>query len=139
MKKIKIEDLMENGHRLMNQVVIDTVSVLKEAYFVIKIDDLLKERNLTQKDLAQMTGMRVGTISDLVNGKGISLNKLQLFAIMAALRVTSLNDIYEVELPEELENAFNTERMEWTSEKEMPINIKDMYKSHVLKTTGLTE
>ena len=137
MKKMKVQDLLESGHSLMNNVVMNTAGLLGEAYFAIKIDDLLKERGITQKDLAQMTGMRVGTISDLVNGKGISINKVQLFAIMAALRVKRIEDLYEMKFPEDLEKTFDEEQSEWKSTKEMPIAVKEMYKENVLKSSGL--
>lgn len=100
MKKIEVDTLIEGGHSMMNDVVMDTARELSGAHFVVKIDELLKERGITQKQLAQMTGMRVGTISDIVNGKGSSINKAQLFSLMAALKVTRMSDIYEVVLPE---------------------------------------
>lgn len=139
MKKIKISELMQNGHSLMNDVVMDTAGILKDAYFVVKIDDLLKERNITQKDLAQMTGMRVGTVSELVNGKGISLNKVQLFAVMVALRVTDISEIYEIRLPDDLDKQFQSESNEWKADKEMPVVVKEMYKDNVLKASGLKD
>jgi DNA-binding Xre family transcriptional regulator len=137
MKKIKVSELLEHGHSLMNEVVMETAGILKDAYFVVKIDDLLAERKLTQKDLAQMTGMRVGTISELVNGKGISLNKVQIFAVMVALRVTNVSDIYEVRLPDDLAKQFEAEDREWKADKEMPITVKEMYRENVLKASGL--
>jgi DNA-binding Xre family transcriptional regulator len=137
MKKIRISDLLEHGHSLMNDVVMETAGILKDAYFVIKVDDLLHERGITQKDLAQMTGMRVGTISELVNGKGISINKVQLFAIMVALRVTKLSDIYEIRLPDDQEQQFSSERQEWLNDGDMPITVKEMYRDNVLKASGL--
>lgn len=137
MKKMKVQELLQSGHSLMNNIVMDTAGLLGEAYFTIKIDDLLKERGITQKDLAQMTGMRVGTISELVNGKGISINKVQLFALMAALRVKSIDDLYEIQFPEDLEMTFESEQAEWKSTKEMPEAVKEMYKKNVLKSSGL--
>ncbi|MFJ5770778.1 helix-turn-helix domain-containing protein [Psychrobacillus sp. NPDC093180] len=137
MKKMKVQELLQSGHSLMNNIVMDTAGLLGEAYFTIKIDDLLKERGITQKDLAQMTGMRVGTISELVNGKGISINKVQLFALMAALRVKSIDDLYEMQFPEDLEMTFEKEQAEWKSTKEMPVAVKEMYKNNVLKSSGL--
>lgn len=84
-----------------------------------------------------MTGMRVGTVSELVNGKGISINKVQPFAVMAALRVTKMSDIYEIVLPETQEETFNTESSEWINDKEMPTSVKEMYKNNILKTSGI--
>lgn len=132
-----VKELLKSGHSLMNEVVMDTAGMIGEANFVIKIDELLKERGITQKDLAQMTGMRVGTVSELVNGKGISLNKVQLLAIMVALRVTNLSDIYEVRLPDAQDEQYRVERKEWKEDREMPISVKEMYRENVLKSTGL--
>lgn len=137
MRRIKVVEVLESGHSLMNDVVTDTAGCLNEASFVIKIDDLLKERNITQKDLAQMTGMRIGTISELVNGKGISFNKVQLLAIMVALRVTNFSDIFEIRLPDDIENTYTKEQTEWIENREMPISVKEMYKENVLKASGL--
>ena len=118
----------------MNEVVVGTAGEIKDAQFVIKLDDLLKERGLTQKDLANLTGMRVGTISEIVNGKGISLNKIQLLSIMVALRLTSLNQLLDVHLPDSLHEEFDAESKDWIESKDMPENIKELYKTNVLKT-----
>gem|GEM_PF-321401 len=122
----------------MNEVVMDTARELSGAHFVVKIDELLKERGITQKQLAQMTGMRVGTISDIVNGKGSSINKAQLFSIMVALKVTRMSDIYEVVLPEEKRKDYLMLQDEWVNNREMPVPVKEMYKKNVLKASGLS-
>ncbi|MGG4548847.1 helix-turn-helix transcriptional regulator [Rossellomorea marisflavi] len=138
MKKIEVDTLIEGGHSLMNEVVMDTARELSGAHFVVKIDELLKERGITQKQLAQMTGMRVGTISDIVNGKGSSINKAQLFSIMVALKVTRMSDIYEVVLPEEKRKDYLMLQDEWVNNREMPVPVKEMYKKNVLKASGLS-
>ncbi|WP_430494232.1 helix-turn-helix domain-containing protein [Rossellomorea marisflavi] len=138
MKKIEVDTLIEGGHSLMNEVVMDTARELSRAHFVVKIDELLKERGITQKQLAQMTGMRVGTISDIVNGKGSSINKAQLFSIMVALKVTRMSDIYEVVLPEEKRKDYLMLQDEWVNNREMPVPVKEMYKKNVLKASGLS-
>lgn len=137
MKKIKVKDILSGSHSLMNEVVTSTAGYLDEAEIVIKLDELIKERNITQKDLAQMTGMRVGTISDLVNGKGISFNKVQLLSLMVALRLTSFSQIFEIRLPDELLSKYESQSNEWIQDKEMPIEVKEMYKDNVLKASGL--
>ncbi|WP_370295723.1 helix-turn-helix domain-containing protein [Rossellomorea marisflavi] len=138
MKKIEVDTLIEGGHSMMNDVVMDTARELSGAHFVVKIDELLKERGITQKQLAQMTGMRVGTISDIVNGKGSSINKAQLFSLMAALKVTRMSDIYEVVLPEEKRKDYLMLQDEWVNNREMPVPVKEMYKKNVLKASGLS-
>lgn len=138
MKKIEVDTLIEGGHSMMNSVVVDTAMELSGAHFVVKLDELLKERGVTQKQLAEMTGMRVGTISEMVNGKGTSINKTQLFSIMAALKVTRLSDLYEVILPEEMRKEYLMLKDEWVNERKMPLAVKEMYKKNVLKASGLS-
>lgn len=137
MKKIKVKEILSSSHSLMNDVVIHTAGLIEDAEIVIKIDDLLKDRKVTQKDLAQMTGMRVGTVSEIVNGKGISFNKVQLLSIMVALRITDFSEIFELRLPEDTKEHFIEQSKEWINDKEMPIEVKEMYKENVLKATGL--
>lgn len=137
MKKTKVKEVLSGSHSLMNDIVIHTAGLIEDADIIIKLDDLLKERNITQKDLAQMTGMRVGTISEIVNGKGISFNKVQLLSIIVALRITDFNEIFELRLPEDMRDSFNKQSNEWIQDREMPIEVKEMYRDNVLKASGL--
>lgn len=137
MKKIKVSEVIDSSHSLMNDIVVGTANNLRDAEFIIKIDDLIKERGITQKDLAMMTGMRIGTISELVNGKGISFNKIQLLSLMVALRVTSFSDIFEIRLPEQQHSEYEKQSSEWKSDKEIPIPVKEMFRDNVLKANKL--
>ncbi|NGY88865.1 hypothetical protein F6Y05_38445 [Bacillus megaterium] len=49
----KAEHIIEETHKLMNPIVVGTASHLKGAKVVYKIDDALKERKLTQKQLVR--------------------------------------------------------------------------------------
>ncbi|MCM3639663.1 helix-turn-helix transcriptional regulator [Priestia aryabhattai] len=137
MKKIKVSEVIDSSHSLMNDIVVGTANNLRDAEFIIKIDDLIKERGITQKDLAMMTGMRIGTISELVNGKGISFNKIQLLSLMVALRVTSFSDIFEIRLPEQQHSEYEQQSTEWKADKEIPIPVKEMFRDNVLKANKL--
>lgn len=137
MKKIKVSEILAGSHSLMNDIVTSTAGYLEDAEIIIKLDELIKERNITQKDLAQMTGMRVGTISDIVNGKGISFNKVQLLSIMVALRLTSFAQIFEIRLPDDLQTKYENQTTEWLQDREIPIEVKEMYRDNVLKASGL--
>ncbi|NGY88864.1 hypothetical protein F6Y05_38440 [Bacillus megaterium] len=64
-----------------------------------------------------MTGMRVATISELVNGKGTNVNYVQMLALMAALRLTSFEQLFEIRLPEEMEEQFKRESEYWKKQK----------------------
>jgi len=123
----KAEHIIEETHKLMNPIVVGTASHLKGAKVVYKIDDALKERKLTQKQLAAMTGMRVATISELVNGKGTNVNYVQMLALMAALRLTSFEQLFEIRLPEEMEEQFKRESEYWKKTKEKRSRLFKVY------------
>lgn len=133
MRKTKLKDLIESSHGVMNDVVLGTASFIEDADVVIKIDDLLKERGMTQQDLALMTGMRVGSVSQIINGKNLSFNKIQLAAIMVALQVSSLSELIEIRLPQEKKEAYDAASAEWTKTREMPIELKEMYRDNMIK------
>lgn len=137
MKKMKVASMLDVSHKLMNDIVVGTARELGEAEIVIKLDDLLKERNITQKDLAMMTGMRIGTISEISNGKGISFNKAQILAIMVALRLTSFDQLFEIRLPKDIHDKYAEQSNEWIADREMPIELKEMYRENLLKSNNL--
>ncbi|WP_078146372.1 helix-turn-helix transcriptional regulator [Exiguobacterium sp. HVEsp1] len=137
MKKMKVASMLDVSHKLMNDIVVGTARELGEAEIVIKLDDLLKERNITQKDLAMMTGMRIGTISEISNGKGISFNKAQILAIMVALRLTSFDQLFEIRLPKDIHDKYEEQSNEWIADREMPIELKEMYRENLLKSNNL--
>lgn len=138
MRKEYVSSVVEGSHRLMNETVVGTAGLMEGAYLAHKLDERLKERGITQKQLADMTGMRVGTISDLVNGKqGISINIVQTVAIMVALRITDMSELIEIRLPDELKTKYESQSHDWVSTKEMPIEVKEMYRNNVLKANNL--
>ncbi|MED4285370.1 helix-turn-helix transcriptional regulator [Priestia megaterium] len=119
----KVEQVINDTHKGMNPIVVGTATSLKGAEVVYKIDDALKERKLTQKQLAAMTGMRIATISELVNGKGTNINYVQMLALMAALSLTSFEQIFEIRLPEEMEKQYQRESEYWKRTKEKPLSL----------------
>lgn len=62
----------------------------------IKLKKLLKEKNVTQKELAEKTGLREATISEIANNARTTINKEQIIAIMKALGVKELDKIIEL-------------------------------------------
>ncbi|MGF0347655.1 helix-turn-helix domain-containing protein [Rhodococcus sp. IEGM1300] len=121
----------------MNDIVTETASTIGDALFVFKLDDLMKERGITQSQLASMTGLRVGTISNIVNGKGNNINKVQLLSLMAALRITDVGQLFEVRLPAITQELFETEASEWISSKEIPETLKHMYRKNLLSSARI--
>jgi putative transcriptional regulator len=59
----------------------------------IKLKEVLIERNIEQKQLAEMTGLTERTISELVNNKVKRVPKDALEKIAVALKISDLNEI----------------------------------------------
>ncbi|WP_456363718.1 helix-turn-helix domain-containing protein [Priestia aryabhattai] len=133
MRSEKVENITREAHKNMNSIVVGTAEYLKEASVAHRLDDLLKERGVTQKELAAMTGMRVATISELVNGKGISFNYVQTLALIVALRLTSFNELFELRLPKEMQEQFEKESAQWIRTKEMPDSVFKLYFNNTIR------
>ncbi|MGE6629646.1 helix-turn-helix domain-containing protein [Bacillus sp. NPDC077027] len=131
MKKRKVQEIINSSHSLLGEAVIETAEELSEALYVFKIDELMKERGITQTELASISGMRIGTISDLVNGKGLGINKVQLVALMVALRVTDISEILEIRIPDSIKNTYKEEASEWVESRKKPLAIKERYNKNL--------
>ena len=64
--------------------------------FNLKLKEVLERKGISQKELSRMTGIREGTISELVNDSRSVYNKKHLITIMQALNIVDLNDILEL-------------------------------------------
>lgn len=73
----------------------------RKYHFRLKLKRLLEERNITQKELAEMTGIREATISEIANNSRTVINKSHLSKIMNALNLTKLEDILDLKIEEE--------------------------------------
>ena len=89
-------------------------------YFSFKLADRLKERNLTMRDFAKMTGLRLATISDMCNGKKQSLNLHHVLISMIVLRISNIYDIIEIVFPEDIKVKFKCEAESWVRTGEVP-------------------
>lgn len=139
MKKVKIETLIKHKHRLTNDSVVNMLEEVKEGYIISKIDDCLVRRGLNQRDLSILTGIRIGTISEMVNGKEASFNKNRLIAVMVALRVSSMDELIEIRLPTNIVEQYEKESTEWIETREMPPKLKNTLRFNLLKNSGLED
>ena len=70
----------------------------KENYKVkLKVKELLEERNITQKKLAQISGIRESTISDIVRGTRTVINFEHLSKIAEALEIDNISQLIDFE------------------------------------------
>lgn len=63
----------------------------------LKVKELLEERKITQKKLAQMSGIRESTISDIVRGTRTVINFEHLSKIAEALDIDNISQLIDFE------------------------------------------
>ena len=63
----------------------------------LKVKELLEERNITQKKLAQISGIRESTISDIVRGTRTVINFEHLSKIAEALEIDNISQRIDFE------------------------------------------
>ena len=64
----------------------------------LKVKELLEERNITQKKLAQISGIRESTISDIVRGTRTVINFEHLSKIAEALEIDNISHLIDFEV-----------------------------------------
>lgn len=69
--------------------------------FKLKIKKVLEEKNMSQSELAEITGLRRATISEMAQNSRTVINKVHLSKVMDALDITELDDILELIIEEE--------------------------------------
>lgn len=137
MRIITTEDLVSNSNPLLSDVVLDNVKEMRGVEVRLKIDDLMTLRGMSQKELSIVTGIRLGTISDMVNGKSQSFHFVRMLAIMNALRVTNINQVVEIVVDRGLADEYAEQTAEWVSTKEKPESVVESYKKNLLKQFDL--
>lgn len=71
---------------------------MKQNYVVkLKVKEALDKRELNQKKLAEMSGIRESTISDIVRGTRTVINFEHLSKIAEALKVTDIKELIDFE------------------------------------------
>ena len=63
----------------------------------LKVKELLEELNITQKKLAQISGIRESTISDIVRGTRTVINFEHLSKIAEALEIDNISQLIDFE------------------------------------------
>ncbi|MEH7456309.1 helix-turn-helix transcriptional regulator [Bacillus sp. JJ1127] len=62
----------------------------------VTLDDVLKKKGKTQKELAELTGIRPAAISELYNNQRKSLNREHIDKILTALNITDINELITI-------------------------------------------
>ncbi|AMB18776.1 XRE-family transcriptional regulator [Bacillus phage Eldridge] len=74
---------------------------IRKYEFKLKIKQLLAEKGLSQAELAEMTGLRRATISEMSRNSRSVLNKVHVAKVMDALDVNELDQILELVITDE--------------------------------------
>lgn len=69
---------------------------MRQYIFRFKLKEVLEQKRITQKELAEMTGIREATISDMSNDTRSVYNKKHIAKIMDVLDLTELDEILEL-------------------------------------------
>ena len=120
------EEVIRDSSKRGSNVIKGVAGALNKAEFRTKIDDLIQERGISQRQLSEITGIQLSYLSDFILGKTSTINKTHLLALMAVLRVDSIEDIIEVRLPDNLESAYEEDRSEWIETKKIPDNVAEL-------------
>lgn len=71
---------------------------MNKKYIVkLKIREAIEERGITQKKLAEMSGLRESTISDIVRGTRTVINFEHLSKIAEALEIDNITELIDFE------------------------------------------
>ena len=60
-----------------------------------KLKEVLYERGITQKDLAERTGLRANAISEMVNNQRSTINREHAAIVANALEITDMNILFK--------------------------------------------
>lgn len=126
MARFKLLEKDENKHEFTSLSVLNTLESADDVEFIIHLDEIMNRRGLSQRDVAKITGLRVGTVNSIINNKGISLNKTQLVALMVGLRITKLSELIEIKFSPDVEKQFQTEAFLWDFEGAVPPSVKEL-------------
>ena len=123
MKRVNILDTMHTS--IANSSMKDFGTNLEQLgiYFEFKLADLMEERGLSVRDLAKLSGLRLATISDLMQGNKGSINLHHIVVLMMVLRVTNITDIINVHIPKELQIEMKLQSQNWIESRNVPSEV----------------
>jgi transcriptional regulator with XRE-family HTH domain len=81
-------------------------------YFTVKcnIAKILDERGLQMQELAELTGLRTATISEIANLKRSTLSLPHIIVIAKALRITDISELIEFTMPPGTKETFEQDQ-----------------------------
>lgn len=122
MKKV---NLTENIHSSSNEGIVNFLKMWEQFGVQIrfKLADRLEERNLTVRKCAELTGLRLGTISDLMNGSKTSVSYQHIWVLMLVLGISDISEIIEFHLSPEAKDYLDMKKLVWVKEQKIPNSV----------------
>jgi transcriptional regulator with XRE-family HTH domain len=102
---VKVNEKTQKNEQIMS-------NLEKFPYFTLKckLGEVLKERGMKMQELSDLTGIRVATISELVNMKRSTINVPHILVIAQVLRITDISKLFEFIMPEDTEAVFKEDQ-----------------------------
>lgn len=100
----------------INEIVNETIYQFPSIKFVSKLEERIEEVGLNLTELSNLTGIRYASLNELKNGKKVTLNLQHIMAIMVALRLKSLDDLFELHFDDSDKLLFEEESEQYRKE-----------------------
>ncbi len=62
----------------------------------MKLKEVLLKKEMSQKDLVELTGLRPNTISEMANNSRQTINREHAAKVLKALEIEDFNEIFEI-------------------------------------------
>lgn len=93
-----------------NEKVQGQLSTFPDFALRCKLGQVLKQRGMKMQELSDLTGIRIATISEMVNMKRSTLNVPHLIVIAKALRITDVSELFEFIMPNNTRQQFEQDQ-----------------------------
>lgn len=95
-----------------NEQIQDNLERFPDYTIVCKLAKILDDRSLTMSDLSRLTGIRIGSISELAKMTRTTINIPHMLVIAQTLRITNLAELFELKMSEETYTRFTKDKVE---------------------------
>lgn len=62
----------------------------------MKLKEVLLKKEMSQKELVELTGLRASTISEMANNGRQTINREHVAKVLKALEIEDFNEIFEI-------------------------------------------
>ena len=80
----------------INDVVNETIEQFPSIRMACKLQDRLDDVGLNLRELSLLTGIRYASLVEMKNGKKVTLNLQHVLAVMVALRIRNMSDLFDI-------------------------------------------